>query len=46
MNTIEIGQQFTTRVSGVTGIVEEIIEKGSQIVLRLNVNGQDRFTTV
>ena len=46
MKTLEIGQEYTTRVSGVTGTIQEIIEKGSNIVLRLDVNGEERFTTI
>lgn len=43
---ITVGDTFTTRNSGVTGTVQEIIEKGKRVVLRLDVNGQERFTTV
>jgi hypothetical protein len=43
---IEIGSEYTTRNSGVTGVVQEIIEKPHGFVLRLDVNGSERFTTV
>lgn len=43
---ITVGDSFTTRKSGVTGTVMEIIEKGKQVVLRLDVDGTERFTTV
>jgi hypothetical protein len=43
---INIGDTFTTRVSGVTGTVKEIHDKGTRAVLLLDVNGQDRYTTV
>lgn len=46
MATITVGSEFTTRKSGVTGIVQEIIEKPYGYVLRLDVNGAERFTTV
>lgn len=46
MATITVGSEFTTRKSGVTGIVQEIIEKPFGYVLRLDVNGTERFTTV
>jgi hypothetical protein len=46
MATITIGSEFTTRKSGVTGTVQEIIEKPHGYVLRLDVNGVERFTTV
>jgi len=42
----QIGEVFTTRISKVTGIVQEIIEKPYGYVLRLNVNGVDRYTTL
>ena len=41
-----IGQSFTTQKSGVSGIVQEIVEnKNGTFRLRLDVNGQDRWTT-
>lgn len=43
---IEVGSEYTTRKSGVTGVVQEIIEKPHGYVLRLDVNGAERFTTV
>ena len=42
-----IGQSFTTQKSGVTGVVQEIVEnKNGTFRIRLDVNGQDRWTTV
>jgi len=47
MSTITVGSEFTTSVSGVTGIVQEIHEKPlGRTVLLLDVNGVDRWTTV
>ena len=46
-NTIEIGQSFTTQSSGVTGVVQEIVEnKNGTFRVRLDVNGSPRWTTV
>ena len=42
-----IGQSFTTAVSGVTGVVQEIVKNASGTSrVRLDVNGQERWTTV
>lgn len=41
--TIEIGSSFTTRKSGYTGIVTDIIERNGRTVLELD--GQ-RYTTL
>jgi hypothetical protein len=46
MATLAIGDTFTTRKSGVTGTIQEIIAKPYGYVLRLNVDGVDRYTTV
>ncbi len=46
MTNITVGSEFTTLKSGVTGIIQEIIEKPYGHVLRLDVNGTERFTTV
>jgi hypothetical protein len=48
MNTIEIGNTFTTAVSGVTGTVQEIIKNASGSArVRLELpNGDSRWTTV
>lgn len=43
---IQIGDLFTTRVSKVTGIVKAIEEKPFGKVLLLDVEGEDRYTTV
>lgn len=45
--TVEIGQTFTTAKSGITGTVQEVIKNGTgSLRVRLDVNGQDRWTTV
>ena len=45
--TAVIGQSFTTAKSGVTGIVQEIVEnKNGTFRVRLDVNGAERWTTV
>lgn len=42
-----IGQAFTTQSSGVSGTVQEVIlNKTGSYRVRLDVNGQDRWTTV
>jgi hypothetical protein len=43
---IKIGDLFTTRVSNVTGVVKAIETKPFGTVLLLDVDGQDRYTTV
>jgi hypothetical protein len=47
MNAV-IGQNFTTAVSGVSGIVEEIVKNatGSSRVRLTLANGETRWTTV
>lgn len=46
-NAIAIGDTFTTQSSGVTGVVQEVIlNKTGSYRVRLDVNGQDRWTTV
>jgi hypothetical protein len=45
--TITVGSQFTTAKSGVSGIVQEIVNnKNGSMRVRLDVNGQPRWTTV
>lgn len=45
--TLTVGSQFTTLKSGVSGIIEEIVQnKNGSKRIRLSVNGQDRWTTV
>lgn len=47
MNTLTVGSQFTTAKSGVTGVIQEIVKNASgSSRVRLDVNGQDRWTTV
>jgi hypothetical protein len=43
----KIGDTFTTRKSHVTGTIKEIIKRpdGHTVVL-LDVNGEDRYTTI
>lgn len=45
---IEIGNTYTTAVSGVTGVVQEIVKNasGSLRVALLLPNGDTRWTTV
>lgn len=46
-NTITVGSQFTTQKSGVVGVVQEVIKNASgSLRVRLDVNGQPRWTTV
>ena len=47
MTQITVGSQFTTAKSGVSGIVQEIVKnKNGSARVRLDVNGQPRWTTV
>jgi hypothetical protein len=42
-----VGSQFTTQKSAVTGIVTEVKENtNGTLRIKLDVNGQDRWTTV
>jgi hypothetical protein len=42
-----VGSQFVTAKSKVSGIVQEVIEnQNGSYRVRLDVNGQDRWTTV
>lgn len=42
-----VGSQFTTAKSGVTGEVKEVVKNATgSLRVRLDVNGQDRWTTV
>lgn len=42
-----VGSQFKTLKSGVTGEVKEVVKNPSgSFRVRLDVNGQDRWTTV
>ena len=46
-NAIAIGDTFATQSSGVTGVVQEVIKNSTgSLRVRLDVNGQDRWTTV
>ena len=47
MQTLTVGSQFTTAKSGVTGVIQEVIEnKTGTFRVRLDVNGEPRWTTV
>ena len=47
MATLTVGSQFTTRKSGVEGTIMEIVKNDNgSYRLRLDVNGQDRWTTL
>ena len=44
---LEVGKQFTTAKSGVSGTIQEVIQnKTGSYRVRLDVNGQPRWTTV
>jgi len=46
-SSIEIGKTLTTEKSKVTGVVKEIVQNANgSLRVRLDVNGQDRWTTV
>ena len=46
-NTLTVGSQFTTAKSGVSGTIQEVVEnKNGTFRVRLDVNGQPRWTTV
>ena len=45
--TPTVGSLFSTQKSGVQGTVQEVIQnKNGTFRVRLDVNGQDRWTTV
>jgi len=47
MTTLTVGSQFTTAKSGVVGTIQEIVKnKNGSARVRLDVNGQPRWTTV
>lgn len=42
-----VGSQFATQKSGVVGTVQEVVaNRNGSFRIRLDVNGQDRWTTV
>jgi hypothetical protein len=44
---LTVGSQFTTLKSGVVGTIQEVVEnKTGSYRVRLDVNGQPRWTTV
>jgi hypothetical protein len=47
MEKLIVGSQFTTKKSGVTGTIQEIVKnKNGSARVRLDVNGQPRWTTI
>lgn len=47
MSNLTVGSQFTTAKSGVTGVIQEVVaNKNGSFRVRLDVNGQPRWTTV
>ena len=47
MNTPAIGEAYTTQKSGVSGIVQEVVaNQNGTFRIRLDVNGQERWTTL
>jgi hypothetical protein len=47
MSNLTVGSQFTTAKSGVSGVIQEVIQnKNGTFRVRLDVNGSDRWTTV
>ena len=45
--TLTVGSQFTTSKSGVVGTIQEVVQtKTGSFRVRLDVNGQPRWTTV
>ena len=47
MSNLTVGSQFTTAKSGVSGIIQEVVEnKNGSYRVRLDVNGSPRWTTV
>jgi hypothetical protein len=47
MGEIQIGSQFTTQKSGISGIVQEVVKNANgSFRVRLDVAGQPRWTTV
>ena len=46
-NTLTVGSQFTTQKSKVSGVIQEVVQnKNGTKRVRLDVNGQPRWTTV
>ena len=46
-NTLTVGSQFTTAKSKVSGVIQEVVEnKNGTFRVRLDVNGEPRWTTV
>jgi hypothetical protein len=47
MTLIQLGQELTTKNSGVKGTVQEIVQNASGSVrVRLDVKGKERWTTI
>jgi hypothetical protein len=46
-SSIEVGNTLTTNKSKITGVVKEIVKNANgSLRIRLDVNSQDRWTTV
>jgi hypothetical protein len=46
-NNLTVGSQFTTAKSGVSGVIQEVVaNKNGSFRVRLDVDGQPRWTTV
>ena len=46
-STLTVGSQFTTQKSKVSGVIQEVVQnKNGTKRVRLDVNGQPRWTTV
>jgi hypothetical protein len=46
-SNLTVGSQFTTAKSGVTGTIQEVVaNKNGTFRVRLDVNGEPRWTTV
>lgn len=46
MNAPAIGSEFTSLSSKITGTVMEIVEKPFGYVIRLDINGTEKWTTL
>ena len=47
MATLEIGQEYTTQKSGVTGVIKSVDNHPSGVMrILLDVNGTERWTSV
>jgi hypothetical protein len=47
MSNLTIGETFTTAKSGVVGTIQEVVKNANgSLRVRLDVNGQPRWTTI